>query len=242
MDLVEKAKRVRVYVGEVEKIGHRPAAAAIVEWLRREDAQGATVIRGLSGFGATGEIHVAHLVDVVQNLPLIVEWVDSADAVARLLPQLKQMVPRGLITVDDTEIVLHQPHPVRDLPMTLTVADVMSREVTAVAKDAPLRQVVDLMLGKTYRAVPVVDEGVPVGIITNVDLVRKGGLGVRVDLLASLDKSLARMGLEYVDIFYSHRFDPRNAARGDARRARHCGPTGKSSVRRDIVIFSAADS
>jgi CBS domain-containing protein len=188
MDLVGKAKRVRVYVGEVEKIGHRPAAAAIVEWLRREDAQGATIIRGISGFGATGEIHVAYLVDVAQNLPLVVEWVDSVEVVARLLPQLKQMVPRGLITIDDTEIVLHQPHLVRDLPKTLTVADVMSREVSAVAKDVPLRQVVDLMLGKTYRAVPVIDEGVPVGIITNGDLVRKGGLGVRVDLLVSLDK------------------------------------------------------
>ena len=188
MDLVGKAKRVRIYIGEAEMIGHRPADAVIVEWLRRENAQGATVLRGVSGFGATGEIHVSNLVDVAQNLPVIVEWVDAGEVVARLLPQLKQMVPRGLITMDDTEIVLHQPHPIRDLSRAVTVADVMSREVTAVAKDAPLRQVVDLMLGKTYRAVPVVEKRVPVGIITNGDLVRKGGLGVRVDLLESLDK------------------------------------------------------
>lgn len=188
MELVGKAKRVRIYVGEIEKIGHRPAPEAIVAWLRREDAQGATVIRGVAGFGAMGEIHTAHLVDIVQNLPVIVEWVDTAETVTRLLPQLKQMVPRGLITMDETEIVFHQPHQVRPLSRTLTAADVMSREVTAVAKDAPLRQVVDLMLGKTYRALPVVDEGVPVGIITNGDLVRKGGLGVRVDLMRSLDK------------------------------------------------------
>jgi CBS domain-containing protein len=196
MDLVGKAKRVRIYLGEAEKIRHRPAAAAIVEWLRREDAQGATVLRGLSGFGATGEIHVAHLVDVVQDLPLIIEWVDAADVVARLLPRLEQMVPRGLVTVDDTEIVLHRPHAVRELPTTLTVAEVMSRGVAAVSRDAPLRQVVDLMLGKTYRAVPVVEAGVPIGIITNSDLVRKGGLGVRVDLLASLDRPELHATLE----------------------------------------------
>ena len=150
----------------------------------------------MSGFGATGEIHVSYLVDVAQNLPVIVEWIDSADVVARLLPHLKELVPRGLVTMDDTEIVLHRPHPVRDLPRTLTVADVMSREVAAIAKDAPLRQVVDLMLGKTYRAVPVVAEGVPVGIITNGDLVRKGGLGVRVDLLESLDSPEVHAVLE----------------------------------------------
>ncbi len=196
MDLVGKAKRVRIYIGEAEMIGHRPADAVIVEWLRRENAQGATVVRGVSGFGATGEIHVSYLVDVAQNLPVVVEWVDAVEVVARLLPKLKQMVPRGLITMDDTEIVLHRPHPVRDLPRTLTVADVMSREVSAVAKDTPLRQVVDLMLGKTYRAVPVVEEGLPVGIITNGDLVRKGGLDVRVDLLESLDKPEVHAVLE----------------------------------------------
>ena len=70
MDLVGKAKRVRIYIGEAEMIGHRPADAVIVEWLRRENAQGATVLRGVSGFGATGEIHVSNLVDVAQNLPM----------------------------------------------------------------------------------------------------------------------------------------------------------------------------
>ncbi len=188
MDLTGKAKRVRIYVSEGAKIGHQPAPMALVEFLRRENTEGATVIRATAGFGATGAIHVPHLVDVAQDLPVIVEWIDSPHQVERLLPRIKSMVPRGLITMDDTEIVLHQPHQVRDLPTVLTVADVMSKEVTAVTKDAPLRQVVEIMLGKEYRAVPVLDEGVPVGIITNGDLVEKGGLGVRIDLLESLDK------------------------------------------------------
>ncbi|OFX26151.1 MAG: hypothetical protein A2V77_11075, partial [Anaeromyxobacter sp. RBG_16_69_14] len=61
-------------------------------------------------------------------------------------------------------------------------------EVTSVTRDTPISQVVELMVGKQHRAIPVVEEGVPVGIITNGDVVRKGGLGVRVDLMRALDK------------------------------------------------------
>ena len=200
MDVVGKAKRVRIYVGEDEKIGHRPADAAIVEWLRRENAQGATVFRGMSGFGASGEIHVAHLVDAAQHLPVVVEWIDAPEVVARLLPRLQELLPRGLITLDETEIVLQRRQRLRELPGTLTAADVMSRGVAAVAKGTPVREVVELMLGKTYRAVPVVAEGVPVGMITNGDLVRRGGLSVRLDLLNRLEKPEVRALLEQLAV------------------------------------------
>ena len=196
MDLIGKAKRIRIYVNEGDKVGHRPAAVAIVEFLRRENAQGATLLRGVSGFGSTGQIHVAHIVDVVQDLPVVVEWIDAPDVVERLIGRVKEMVPRGLITMDDTEILLHQANPVRELSFALTAADVMSREITSVSKDTPLREVVELMLGKVYRAIPVLEDGVPVGIITNGDLVRRGGLGVRVDLLRALDKPAVHDVLE----------------------------------------------
>jgi CBS domain-containing protein len=188
MKLVGKARRVRIYVNEGDKVGWKPAHLAVLELLRRENAQGATVLRGLEGFGAAGHIHVSHLVDVAQDLPLVVEWIDAPEVVERLIGRVKEMVPRGLITVDDTEIVLYEPHPVRDLSAALTAADVMSRQVTSVARSTPVREVVELMLGKVYRAVPVVDGGAPVGIITSTDLVQKGGLGMRVELLESLDK------------------------------------------------------
>lgn len=187
MDLVGRAKRIRIYVNEGDQIGHVPADRALVEFLRRENAQGATVVRGIEGFGATGEIHVSHLADLVQKLPLIVEWIDLPERVERLLPRVKEMVPRGLITAEDVEIVLYQPHRVRELPMALTAGEVMSREVTSVTRDTPVRRVVELMLGKTYRIVPVVDQGIPVGVVSGGDLVQRGGLGVRLDLLRSLD-------------------------------------------------------
>jgi CBS domain-containing protein len=188
VDLVGKAKRVRIYLSEGEKVGWKPAHLALLELLRRENARGATVLRGIEGFGAAGRIHVSHLVDVAQELPIVVEWIDVPEVVERLIGRVKELVPRGLITVDETEIVHDEPQPVRDLPAALTAADVMSREVASVSKDTPVREVVELVLGKRYRAVPVVDRGMPIGIVTNGDLVHRGGLGVRVDLLAALEK------------------------------------------------------
>lgn len=187
MELLGKGKRVRIYVNEDDRIGHRPAAQAILEFLRRENAQGASLIRAASGFGATGRIHTATLVDVVQRLPVIVEWIDRGEVVARLLPQIRTMVAHGLITVDETEIVLYEPHPVRMLGPGMTAADVMSRDVATVEPTAPLRDVVVAMLGRPYGAIPVVDRGRVVGIITGNDLVDRGGLAIRPALLERLD-------------------------------------------------------
>jgi CBS domain-containing protein/PII-like signaling protein len=188
METLGKAKRVRIYVSEDDRFGLKPLHLAILELLRRENAQGATVIRGFEGFGATGQIHVSHLAEVPWRLPIVVEWIDRLEQVERLTPRIRELVRHGLITVDDTDVILFEPHPVRDLTPTATVRDVMSREVVSVSRSTPIRDVVRLMLTKTYRAVPVVEDGVPVGIVTNGDLVHRGGLGVRVDLLKSLDK------------------------------------------------------
>ena|SRR5437016_5891971 len=189
MDLIGKAKRIRIYLKESDVIGHKPAPVALLEWLRREGAAGATLIRGTAGVGASGHLNLDVMPDIGPHLPVIVEWIDSPDRVERLLPQLKEMVGRGLITGEDVDILHYQAHGVRSLPERLTVAQVMSRDVVSVAPDTPLRKVVELVEGKVYRAVPVVENGRPVGMITNLDLVERGGLLVRVELLGSLSQA-----------------------------------------------------
>ncbi|ACG74535.1 protein of unknown function DUF190 [Anaeromyxobacter sp. K] len=196
METLGKAKRVRIYVSEDDRADGKPLHLAILELLRRESAQGATVLKGVEGFGATGRIHVSSLADVAWRLPLVIEWVDRPEQVERLAPRLRELVRHGLITVDDTDVLLFEPHPVRDLTTTAVVADVMSRDVVTVARSTPVREVVELTLGKTYRAVPVVEDGRPVGIVTSSDLVHRGGLGVRLDLLARLDKPALQELLE----------------------------------------------
>jgi CBS domain-containing protein len=188
MEILGKAKRVRIYVNEDDRAEGKPLHLALLELLRRENAQGATVVRGMEGFGASGQIHVSYLVDVAARLPIVVEWIDRPERVERLVPRVRELVRHGLITVDDTDVLLFEAHPVRDLTPAATVGDVMSRGVMTVGRATPVREVVELTLGRTYRAVPVVEDRRPVGIITNGDLVHRGGLGVRLDLLRSLDR------------------------------------------------------
>lgn len=182
-----KAKRVRVYTNEGDLVGRTPTYLAIIQLLQRENAAGASVFRAVEGFGGAGVLHTSHLVDVLQRLPLVVEWVDAPDRVERLLPHIKELVARGLITTEDVDVVLNVPHPVRAVSRHIAAEEVMSRNVVSVGPDAPIRHVIEAMLGRLHRAVPVVEHGVPVGIITNSDVVERGGLRVRMELLPSLE-------------------------------------------------------
>jgi CBS domain-containing protein len=191
-----RARRVRIYVNEGDHVGHVPTHIAVMQLLRKEGAQGATVFRGIEGFGAAGEVHLSHLVDVAGKLPLVVEWIDEAERMERLMPQLLALVKHGFITSDQTEIVLYEPHPVRVLASAVTAGDVMSRKVTSVGPGAPVKMVVELIVGRSYRALPVVDQGRVVGIITGSDLVERGGLGVRLELLPRLGQTELQRQLE----------------------------------------------
>jgi PII-like signaling protein len=109
MEGTARAKRVRIYLIEDERASGRPAYQAIVDLLRRERAQGATLLRAAEGFGASGELHVPHLVDVAPHLPVVVEWIDTPEQVERLLPAVRALVVHGLVTIDDTEMLRVRP-------------------------------------------------------------------------------------------------------------------------------------
>jgi PII-like signaling protein len=106
-----RGTRVRIYFGERDRYRGKPLWAALLETLRREGAAGATVTRGLAGYGAHSVIHAATLVDLSADLPLVVEWVDAAERVERLLPGLLGMLTGCLVTTDPVEIRRYTPHP-----------------------------------------------------------------------------------------------------------------------------------
>jgi CBS domain-containing protein len=193
-----KAKRVCIYVNEGDRHGGQAVDNAIMTLLRKEGAAGGTVFRAIEGFGASGVLHTSRLADIAWRLPIVIEWIDRADVVERLLPAIKTMVQRGLITVDDTSVELYCAHPVRDVSGALRVSDVISKELVSVTPTTSVRDVVELMLGKTYRAVPVVESGSPLGIITNSDLIRHGGLTIRMQLLRELETPELHAELERV--------------------------------------------
>ena len=97
---------VRIFFGESEKWHGRPLHAALLERLRREGFAGATVLRGIAGFGASSVIHTTSLVDLSADLPIVVEVVDDAEHVAKLPPILDEMLlGSALVTNERVRVV-----------------------------------------------------------------------------------------------------------------------------------------
>ena len=100
-----QATRIRIFVGEAEEWQGRPLYRAILELVQQAGAAGATVTRGIEGFGPAHHLSTERLPDISDNLPLTIEIVDSKEQVEKLLPLLDQVVQRGMITVAPVEIV-----------------------------------------------------------------------------------------------------------------------------------------
>jgi CBS domain-containing protein len=185
-------KRVTIYIGETDQWHHQPAFMAILEFLRREGCAGATVERGLAGFGANSRIRTATLLDLSADLPVVVTWVDRPDRVERLLPRLAEMVPAGLITVEDVHVYQYSSTLREGLP-AVKVEEIMTRDVATIAPEAPLTEVVEKLLNKDYTALPVVDAaGQVVGIVSDTDLLQRGDMEVSLSLKKALDPDVAR--------------------------------------------------
>ena len=100
---------MRIFIGERDHYGKQPLHAAIVEMLRREKVAGATVLRGISGFGAKSYLHSAHLLVLSQDLPMVIECVDTKENIDRVMPKIDAMVQEGLVTLETVEVVRYAP-------------------------------------------------------------------------------------------------------------------------------------
>ena len=96
---------VRVFVGESDLWHHRPLATALLERLRREHFAGATVFHGAAGFGAHSVLHTASILRLSEDLPVVIEIVDSEDRMERLTAILDQMVTEGLVTMEKVTVL-----------------------------------------------------------------------------------------------------------------------------------------
>ncbi len=108
MQLPESAVRVRIYLGEGDRWEHHPLHEAIVLRARELHLAGATVTRGLMGYGKASRLHTAKLLRLSMDLPIVVEIVDSEERINAFLPELKRMVGGGLITLEPVRVVAYQ--------------------------------------------------------------------------------------------------------------------------------------
>ena len=101
---------VRIYIGEADHHDGKPLYQVIVAFLRERGLAGATVIRGIEGFGANAHLHTSRLLRLSEDLPILVEVVDEEDRIRAVLPELDQMVGDGLITLEKVEVLAYRAH------------------------------------------------------------------------------------------------------------------------------------
>ena len=194
------AQRVTIYLGESDSWRGRSLYLSILETLREAGIAGATVTRAVAGYGAHSRIRTQTVEVLSLDLPIVVSVIDTPEQVERALALISPMVREGLITLEDVQIVKYTHRYLQPLPADRPVAEVMTRQITTVQPETPARQVIELLLGKLFKAVPVVDQaGRVVGIITDGDLLRKAGLPARLAVVERLQADDLRGYLEQVD-------------------------------------------
>ena len=100
---------MRIHIGESDKWHGRPLHEAIVQLLRKEKFSGATVLRGVAGFGSSSVYHTDKILRLSQDLPLVVEVVEFPERIEQILPRLDDMVDGGLITLEKVRVILYRP-------------------------------------------------------------------------------------------------------------------------------------
>ncbi|MDD2271889.1 MAG: DUF190 domain-containing protein [Desulfuromonadaceae bacterium] len=103
--LVGEQVLMRIFIGEGDRHGHKPLYQALVELLRSEGFAGATVLRGVSGFGANRVYHTQKLLDLSADLPLVVEAVDSQEKINAVMPRIDAMMGGGMITLEKATVI-----------------------------------------------------------------------------------------------------------------------------------------
>jgi uncharacterized protein len=108
MKIPEEGYLLRVFVGESDRFDHRPLYEAIVLKARENGLAGATVLRGLMGFGKNSVLHTAKILRLSEDLPIVIEIVDSLENIERFLPLLDEMIKDGLVTLETIKVIQYR--------------------------------------------------------------------------------------------------------------------------------------
>jgi hypothetical protein len=108
MRLEGEGKLLRLFIGESDTWHGKPLYQAIVERVRREGLAGATVLRGIEGFGADSHLHTSRILRLSEDLPVVIEIVDTPEQIDRVVPILDEMVSEGMLTLERVQIVSYR--------------------------------------------------------------------------------------------------------------------------------------
>jgi len=105
MQIPQDATLLRIFIGETDRWQHKPLYEAIVLKARELHLGGATVLRGIMGFGKSSRLHTAKILRLSLDLPLVIEIVDSEDKINAFLPLLDPMLSGGLVTLEKVRVI-----------------------------------------------------------------------------------------------------------------------------------------
>ena len=105
MNLDGQQKRLTIYVGEDDAIGHTPLTTEIVRQAHAAGLAGVTVLRGVEGFGKSNHIHTTRILSLSNDLPMVITIIDTAEHIEAFLPALDELVDECLITIEGVEVI-----------------------------------------------------------------------------------------------------------------------------------------
>ena len=108
MMIPEQAERLRIYTGEQDHHKGRPLHEAIVELARERGLAGATVLRGICGFGANSRVRTSKILRLSEDLPIVTELVDAPEKIDALLPELDAMIGEGLVVREAVRVIVYR--------------------------------------------------------------------------------------------------------------------------------------
>jgi hypothetical protein len=108
VERIEDGRLLRIFIGESDQLEGRPMYEAILELLRRRGLAGATVVRGIAGFGRSSVVHTAGLLRMSADLPIIIEVVDTAERLAPVIDELDTVIDEGLMTLERVEVHVYR--------------------------------------------------------------------------------------------------------------------------------------
>lgn len=108
MKLPSESELLRIFIGEADKFEGRPLYEAIVNLARQKGMAGATVLRGLMGFGADSRMHSAKILRLSEDLPIVIEIVDAPEKIEAFLPNLDIMIKEGMVTLESIKVIAYR--------------------------------------------------------------------------------------------------------------------------------------
>jgi uncharacterized protein len=108
MKMEGEGKLLRIFIGESDRFEGKPLFEAIVESIRREGLAGATVLRGIEGYGASSHLHTSRILRLSEDLPVVIEIVDTEENIDHVLPTIDAMVGDGMMTIEKVHVVTYR--------------------------------------------------------------------------------------------------------------------------------------